>query len=186
MRQSPGRRCAPPPFGLPSSHAVLSFFRMTRRSTLRKRLCRMLPRNGYQLSSGEIMMPRFGALLLVCLFAPCAVSQVVTGHGIDVADLDRKTDPCLDLAQFANGTWHAHNPIPASMTRWSRRWQAGENAKDRLKDILEGLPKENPKGSTEQIISDYYGACMDQSRVNARGVEPLKPWFARIDGAKDV
>ena len=132
------------------------------------------------------MMPRFGALLLVCLFAPCAVSQVVTGHGIDVADLDRKTDPCLDLAQFANGTWHAHNPIPASMTRWSRRWQAGENAKDRLKDILEGLPKENPKGSTEQIISDYYGACMDQSRVNARGVEPLKPWFARIDGAKDV
>ena len=41
-----------------------------------------------------------------------------------------------------------------------------------------GLPQQSEKGSTEQIIGDYYGACMNESRVNARGVEPLKPWFA--------
>ncbi|MGA2375950.1 MAG: M13 family metallopeptidase [Candidatus Sulfotelmatobacter sp.] len=46
--------------------------------------------------------------------------------------------------------------------------------------------KSAPQGSTEQIIGDYYGACMDESRVNARGMEPLKPWFARIDAAKDM
>jgi putative endopeptidase len=109
-------------------------------------------------------------------------------HGIDVSDLDRKADPCNDFYEFANGTWRAHNPIPASMTRWSKRWQAGETSKDKLKEILEtaAADKNASKGSTERIIGDYYGACMDESRVNARGMEPLRPWFARIDEAKDI
>jgi len=125
-------------------------------------------------------------VLVALLFSSLALAQNSPRHGIDVSDLDRKMDPCTDFAQYANGAWHQRNPIPASMTRWSRRWQAGENAKGQLKEILEGLPKDNPKGSTEQIIGDYYGACMNEASVNARGVEPLKPWFARIDNAKDM
>jgi endothelin-converting enzyme/putative endopeptidase len=109
-------------------------------------------------------------------------------HSIDVSDLDRKAQPCTDFFQFANGTWRANNPIPASMTRWSKRWQSGESAKDRLKDILEAASsdKNAPPASTERIIGDYYGACMDESRVNARGMEPIKPWFAKIDAARDI
>jgi putative endopeptidase len=132
-------------------------------------------------------------LLLMLLFSwflgsQISFSQTSPQHGIDVTDLDRRADPCNDFYDFANGTWRANHPIPASMTRWSKRWAAGEASKDRLKEILEiaAADKSAAKGSTEQIIGDYYGACMDESRVNARGMEPLKPWFARIDGAKDT
>jgi endothelin-converting enzyme/putative endopeptidase len=122
------------------------------------------------------------------LFPQLSYSQASSQHGIDVTDLNRKVEPCNDFYEFANGTWRAHNPIPASMTRWSKRWQAGESSKDKLREILEAAAADKgaPKGSTEQIIGDFYGACMDESRVNARGLEPLKPWFAEIDAAGDI
>ena len=113
-----------------------------------------------------LFLPLLTCLLLASQFA---LSQAL--HGIDLDDLDRKADPVRDFYEFANGTWRANNPIPASMSRWSSRWQAGETSKDKLHEILEtaAADKSAPKGSTDQIIGDYYGACMDESRVNARG-----------------
>ncbi|HEX4424834.1 MAG TPA: M13 family metallopeptidase [Terriglobales bacterium] len=109
-------------------------------------------------------------------------------HGIDVTDLDRKADPCNDFFQFSNGTWRANNPIPASMTRWSKRWASGEMNKDSLKEIAEHAAQgqDLTTGSTRQIVGDYYGACMDETRVNERGIAPLKPLLAEIDNAKDM
>jgi putative endopeptidase len=136
---------------------------------------------------------RYSSLPLFLLFASLLLPQLLSAqsnslHGIDVTDLDRKADPCNDFYEFANGTWRKNNPIPASMDRWSKRWAAGEASKEKLKDILEIAAADHnaPQGSNEQIIGDYYGACMDESRVNARGMEPLKPWFARIDAAKNM
>jgi endothelin-converting enzyme/putative endopeptidase len=124
----------------------------------------------------------------LALFSSLANAQSSSPHGIEVGDLDRKADPCNDFYEFSNGTWCANNPIPASMSRWSRRWQAGETSKEKLRDVLEAAAadKSAPKASTTQIIGDYYGACMDESRVNSRGMDPLKPWFARIDAANDT
>jgi len=133
----------------------------------------------------------FFTLLLAALpMSQPMFSQTSTStlHGIDVTDLDRKAEPCNDFYEFANGTWRANHPIPASMPRWSKRWEAGETSKDKLREILEAAAadKNAAKGSNEQIIGDYYGACMNEARVNARGLEPLKPWFAKIDGAPDM
>ncbi len=121
-------------------------------------------------------------LLLSCASAFAQQPQ----HGIQVGDLDRKTDPCTDFFQFANGTWRANNPIPASMSRWSRRWEAGEAAKEQLKVILDEVARKTdwPKGSVEQLIGDYYGSCMDESRINKAGIAPAQPFLAEIDAIK--
>jgi putative endopeptidase len=127
------------------------------------------------------------ALQSLFLLSPFLFSQTSPLHGIDVTDLDRKVDPCNDFYEFANGSWRANHPIPPTMVRWSRRWESGETTKGKLKEVLEAvqLGKNASKGSTEQIIGDYYGACMDETRVNARGIEPLKKRFAQIDAVKD-
>src|SRR5690349_10120232 len=104
-------------------------------------------------------------LVLAALCVALVQAQSGTLRGIEVSDLDRSINPCVDFYQFANGKWRADNPIPPSMPRWSRRWAAGESAKDGLHEILDdvsgGPPL--PKGSVEQLIGDFYGACMDQS-----------------------
>ncbi|HEY6307529.1 MAG TPA: M13 family metallopeptidase [Candidatus Angelobacter sp.] len=122
--------------------------------------------------------------LLGC--SPGIFAQGVSQHGIQMADLDRKADPCTDFAQYANGTWHAQNPIPAYMDRWSRRWQAGEEAKDQLKGILDDVSRGNdwPKGSVEQLIGDFYGSCMDEARINKLGLAPAEPMLKDIDAMK--
>src|SRR6202451_3140336 len=127
------------------------------------------------------------SLLPVLLLSQLVLSQAAALHSIDVTDLDRKVDPCNDFYEFSNGSWRANHAMPATMVRWSKRWESGETTKDKLKDVLETAQQDTTaaKGSTDQIIGDYYGACMDEARVNARGMDPLKPWFARIDAAGD-
>ena len=73
------------------------------------------------------------------------------------------------------------------MDRWSRRWAAGESNKDQLRVILEeaSAKRDLPKGSIDQVIGDYYAACMDESRVNQAGATPIKPTLADIDAIKD-
>jgi endothelin-converting enzyme/putative endopeptidase len=72
------------------------------------------------------------------------------------------------------------------MVRWSRRFAAGEQTKDKLKDILEEVSsrKDWVAGSVEQLIGDFYGACMDESKVNQLGLAPLKPLLGEIDAMR--
>jgi endothelin-converting enzyme/putative endopeptidase len=133
-------------------------------------------------------------LLAVALAAGCGshpgqpqAGAAAGQHGVYVEDLDRSADPCTDFFAFSNGTWRKQNPIPASMTRWSRRWKAGEDAKDRLKEILDEVSAKRdwPKAGVEQLIGDFYGGCMDQARIDARGAEPIKPLLAEIDQLRE-
>ncbi len=126
--------------------------------------------------------------LLLLLLASCAtlVAQPAAPRGVQQGDIDRTADPCTDFYQFANGKWRAENPIPPSMVRWSRRWQAGEAAKEQLKEILDDVSKRTdwPRGSVEQLIGDYYGSCMDETSINKLGIAPARPMLAEIDAMK--
>jgi putative endopeptidase len=132
------------------------------------------------------------ASLLAAALAACASQKAPPPaaqpqqHGIELGDLDPGVSPCTDFFEFANGSWRKANPIPASMQRWSRRWQAGENSKEQLKDILEELSKRTdwPKGSIEQLVGDDYASCMDEARADAQGILPLAPMMASIDAIR--
>ena len=99
-----------------------------------------------------------------------------TVHGIQVGDLDHTQNPCTDFYAYANGSWRAANPIPASMVRWSRRWMAGEQNKEQLKVVLEEVAARGdwPNKSVEQLTGDFYAACMDQAAVDRAGLAPIE------------
>ena len=55
-----------------------------------------------------------------------------------------------------------------------------------MREILEkaaGATAE--RDAITQKIGDYYGSCIDDKAVDARGFEPLKPELQRIAKAKD-
>jgi putative endopeptidase len=131
---------------------------------------------------------RFGAAALLALAPVALAADGPALRGIEPGDLDRSVAPCTDFYDFANGAWRAANPIPPSMVRWSRRFAAGESTKDQLNAILDEVSSSTkwPKGSVEQLIGDHYAACMDEARVDAAGIEPLRPLLLEIDGLKDI
>ena len=126
--------------------------------------------------------------LSLLLLASCVAlfAQGNAPQGIQTGDIDKKADPCTDFFQYSNGKWRAENPIPPSMVRWSRRWKAGEEAKDQLKIILDDVSSKTdwPRSSTEQLIGDYYGSCMNEARVNKLALTPAKPMLDAIDAMK--
>src|SRR5271154_2259671 len=130
---------------------------------------------------------RLGLAAMLCASSLCAQDKPL--HGINISDMDRKASPCQDFYDFANGTWRANNPIPPSMVIWSRRWAAGESTKDVLRGILEEAAAHSstaPPKSTDRLIGDYYGACMDVKQIDALGVKALKREFELIQSIGSV
>src|SRR5258708_40110755 len=109
-------------------------------------------------------------LLAICATLLCAIllctpafAQGASQKGVQVGDIDTKGDPCTDFFQFANGKWRAGDPIPPSLVRWGRRWEAGEDAQEQLQGILgDGSPtKDWPPGSRGGLITEHFGSRAD-------------------------
>jgi endothelin-converting enzyme/putative endopeptidase len=129
---------------------------------------------------------RSGHLVLTLLVACSASAADSKGlQGVQVGDIDTRADACTDFFQYANGRWRAENPIPASMSRWSRRWAAGESNKDQLRGILEqAAATRAPPGSIEQLTGDFYAGCMNEQQANSLGAKPIAPLLAQIDAIR--
>ncbi|KAA6459205.1 M13 family metallopeptidase [Acidobacteria bacterium AB60] len=126
-------------------------------------------------------------VLLAAMGVGAAAQNNPASKSVERGDMDRSAAPCDNFYEFANGTWRAQNPIPASMQRWSRRWQAGEQNKDRLRTILDDLSSsEHPKGTPAQLTGDFYAACTNVKAVDEAGVAPLKASLAAIDAMHDA
>jgi putative endopeptidase len=125
-------------------------------------------------------------ILLVVFLVGTILGQ--TGHGFDLASLDKNTQACTDFYQYANGGWLAANPIPAAYSSWGVAEVLQEKNRDVLHEILDSLAANTnaAKGSPEQKVGDYYATCMDEAKIEKEGIKPLAPVFEHIAAIKDV
>src|SRR5947207_10735218 len=124
----------------------------------------------------------FLSALALCSTAVSATDNPPS-HGVYLGDMDKSVSPCVDFFDYANGAWRQQNPIPATMVRWSRRWESGETNKDVLHGILEETTTQSANakpGSIDQLVGDYYGACMDEKNVEELGIQPIASDLASI------
>jgi putative endopeptidase len=106
---------------------------------------------------------------------------------LNLDSLDKTVDPCEDFYHYACGGWQKNNPIPADQTSWDVYSRLYQDNLDFLHAILEQAAV--PAGDRNQVtreIGDYYAACMDESLVEKRGIEPLKEQLDAIAKLKSL
>ena len=92
------------------------------------------------------------------------------------ADMDTKAEACTDFYQYSVGTWLEKNPIPSDRPRWGTFDELRQRTQDNLHKILERLAadKSAKSGSDERKLGDFYGACMDEAAIEAKGLAPAR------------
>jgi len=101
-------------------------------------------------------------------------------------DVDASKPICEDLNAHVNSKWLAANPVPADKTTWGSFEMLNERSLAVQKQIVEAAANaKNVPGSNQQKVGDIYGVGMDEARLNAEGIAPLKPYLAEIDAIGD-
>jgi putative endopeptidase len=121
------------------------------------------------------------ALTLVALPIAWALTAAQSRPGgvkaVEIEALDRTSDPCVDFYQFACGGWIAKNPLPADRRSLGRFEEVQDRNTAVLRRILEAPDGEGDR----RKASDYYAACMDESKIEARGLAAVQPELTTID-----
>ncbi len=128
----------------------------------------------------------------LCFAAPLLAQRATVNAlpGFDPGAIDRSASPCANFYQYACGTWLKDNPIPADQSAWGRFDELQERNREILHQIAEKDAQPSPSRTPiEQKVGDYWAACMDETRINSLGAEPLRAELARIaaiDGKQDL
>ena len=96
--------------------------------------------------------------------------------------------PGENFYAYANGTWQKQNPIPPQYATWGTFTILHEKVQKIIHQMLieAAHDKAAKPGSIEQKVGDFYFSGMDEASINAQGVAPLQPEFARIEAIKNV
>src|SRR6187549_174327 len=125
--------------------------------------------------------------LTLLVAAACNQTSDENTKHIVVTGIDSSKKPGDDFFMYANSIWYDTAQIPASQTGVGSYSFLNYPQRIRLRAILDSLStSNNPAGSIEQKVGDFYASGMDTAAINKRGYEPIKPVLTSIDAVTDI
>jgi putative endopeptidase len=107
--------------------------------------------------------------------------------GIELTSIDPQVRAQDDFYRHVNEGWMRTHEIPADRAGWGGFSQLDEATRARVREVVEAAvndPNRRP-GSEAQKIADLYTGFLDEARLDALGLKPLEPEFARVDALAD-
>jgi putative endopeptidase len=117
--------------------------------------------------------------------APAPAKPEYGDFGIDLTARKDTVKPGDDFFAYVNGSWQETFTIPADKAAYSMGQKLDDEARAHVRKIIEGssAPKPAP-GSIERKIGDYFASFMDTAKIEADGVNAVKPDLDRIAAVK--
>ncbi len=134
-------------------------------------------------------LKRFSLIVFVIAAATSTAAQDRAPQvpGIDVSGMDLTARPQDDFFRYVNGRWLDNTPIPADQSSFGSFAMLRQRSQEAVRDIIEaeGRTQAAP-GSNSQKVGDLYTSFMDEARIEALGITPLKSELARIARISDT
>jgi putative endopeptidase len=106
---------------------------------------------------------------------------------IPIEGIDSSIRPGNNFYNYVNLKWYDTAQIPPSQSGVGAYRFMNYQQRLRLQGILDSVSKSNnPAGSLEQKIGDFFAAGMDTNTINQRGYEPLKAGLERINAISSI
>jgi len=114
-----------------------------------------------------------------------AAKPVFGSFGVDLTARKATVKPGDDFFASANGAWLDTFTIPPDKASYGIFTKLDDEARANVRKIIEGAAGAKPApGSIEQKIGDYFASFMDTAKIEADGINALKPDLDRITAVK--
>src|SRR5690606_35845594 len=112
-------------------------------------------------------------------------ASLPTVNRFQFADLDDSRNACVDFAGYANSKFLAANPVPGDRTSWGAFEMLDERSTAIQRQLAEHAAGIDNATGVEKLVGDFWATGMDEAKINAQGIEPLKDELAAIDALSD-
>ncbi|GAB2505049.1 peptidase [Pseudoxanthomonas sangjuensis] len=101
------------------------------------------------------------------------------------SDLDTSKNACTDFTGYANSKFLAANPVPGDRTSWGAFEMLDERSNAVQRQLAEQAAADADATGVEKIVGDLWATGMDEAKIEAQGIEPLKAELTAIDALAD-
>jgi putative endopeptidase len=129
------------------------------------------------------------ALLMIAATAALAQPAGKPAYGTwgyEPSAMDSSVRPGDDFFAYVNGSWAKRTEIAPDRTFVGIDSVLNDQIDRDVRSVVEDTAKDPSKfGRIGQQVGDFYASWMDEAGIEARGIEPAKPYLDRIDAARD-
>ena len=144
--------------------------------------------------NNKILKGSLSFLFLTAAFYSCKTTKETTVKkeespiGINTSLMDKTVKPSDDFFRFVNGKWIDNTEIPSDRTRWGSFDELRKNTDEDVMAILkEAINDKSIDSNSDQAKAiNLYKSILDTITRDKQGIEPLKPYLAKIDAVKSA